>query len=103
MKHACSVLEAIVRLSPQSPTRMLLRQIEASTCLQNPSQSCDTFSGCSLTKIVWCLTLPADREVRCERLSRLVQRIFLELNSMQTSPNEPILVSTLLEGCELSD
>lgn len=84
MKPHSTDHEAIERLSAQFRTLMQLQQIEDSTCLLNPSQSCATSFECSSTRIVLCSTPLVALEVRCARLSPYLRDMLWDWKSMPT-------------------
>ena len=87
----------LVYLGPEGIAKLLglfltltpRRLFGSGICLKNPSLCCDTSLGCSSMKIRFSSIPHAEVEVRCERLSRLVQDLFSDLNEIQSLPTSP--------------
>src|SRR5215467_965754 len=95
MKLVCLDRKATEKLFDLWPTLMLVRPFETSTCLRNPSQCCGTSSGCLWTRIQCYSTPLVAVEVHCERLSLLVQNMFLDSKIIPSSPTSPEPPSTV--------
>src|SRR6187399_331170 len=88
-RHVSLGQGATVRLLERLQTLTQLQLLEKDTCLKNQSLCYDTSLGCSLMRILLCLTPPVVVEVRCERLSLLAQSMCSASKLIPSLPDSP--------------